>query len=494
MVRAGKPCGRTGVNPAVFDEVEGAAATDSTGGVHARRSATRRAARLRLGLVAADAVTSVLVFSLLQTAENGTVASKRGMLGVGMATLVSLLLLGAARAYDPATRLPGARLRMSARLALLACVATLVASLASSGFGGRIDGGYLALVGTLSAAWITARVVASLVERHRPVRTLVIGTGRTARDVWQLCERHRECAIKVVGFVDDEPLSLPPDAPATLGGLADMARIVHEHEIERVIVAYARLADAELLTMIRLVDEGVRVQVVPRLFDLVQARGFELGRMSILEAGGVSPGAMERFVKRGFDLAMAVVLLILLAPVLTAIAVAIKLDDHGPVLFRQRRVGMGGGSFTVYKFRTLETDAEQRGFELISGLGIGDAVRELKRQSGALHSTRIGRRLRPVGLDELPQLWNVLRGDMSLVGPRPLREYEVAALDDFQSTSRQAVRPGITGLWQVSGRDATSWEERVQLDCIYARHWSMTSDLRILARTMGAVLQGRRTS
>jgi lipopolysaccharide/colanic/teichoic acid biosynthesis glycosyltransferase len=147
----------------------------------------------------------------------------------------------------------------------------------------------------------------------------------------------------------------------------------------------------------------------------------------------------------------------------------------------------------MYKFRTLDEGAQELGDAMIRDLGIEDAVREAKHRSVDLHVTRIGRRMRSTSMDELPQLWNVLRGDMSLVGPRPLREYEVAALSAFQANVRQTVRPGITGLWQVSGRNAISFEERVHLDCVYARHWSVTSDLRILARTIPVVVSRRHT-
>ena len=143
----------------------------------------------------------------------------------------------------------------------------------------------------------------------------------------------------------------------------------------------------------------------------------------------------------------------------------------------------------MLKFRTMTEGAEQDGHALIQGMPIAAAVHELKSRSGEKHVTRTGRLLRSTSLDELPQLWNVIRGDMSLVGPRPLREYEVDALDQWQVATRQTVLPGITGLWQVSGRSSVTWDERLQLDCAYARHWSLTSDLRILARTVAVVLR-----
>jgi lipopolysaccharide/colanic/teichoic acid biosynthesis glycosyltransferase len=211
--------------------------------------------------------------------------------------------------------------------------------------------------------------------------------------------------------------------------------------------------------------------------------------MSVLDAGGLARGARERGVKRAFDFIVASLILLLVAPLLVVIGLVVKLDSPGPVLFRQRRVGKNCKFFDVLKFRTLTHGAEEHGHELIEGMPIASAVQELKSRSVEKHVTRTGGLLRSTSLDELPQLWNVIRGEMSLVGPRPLREYEVDSLDEWQVATRQTVLPGITGLWQVSGRSSVSWDERVHLDCAYARHWSLTSDLRILARTVAVVLR-----
>jgi lipopolysaccharide/colanic/teichoic acid biosynthesis glycosyltransferase len=229
---------------------------------------------------------------------------------------------------------------------------------------------------------------------------------------------------------------------------------------------------------------------VPRLYELVQARGFELGRLSLLDAGGVPPRAAERTVKRVFDVAFAGLTLVLAAPLLAVIAIAIKLDDRGPVFFRQSRVGKNGEVFQMIKFRTMTDGSEALSRKVIEGLSVQDAVRELKHRSVEMHVTRVGAKLRRLSFDELPQLWNVIRGDMGIVGPRPMPEFEAVALDAWQARTRQSVRPGLTGLWQVSGRSSLSWDERIQLDCVYARHWSVASDMRILARTVAVVVNG----
>ena len=189
------------------------------------------------------------------------------------------------------------------------------------------------------------------------------------------------------------------------------------------------------------------------------------------------------------DIVVSATMLTLTAPIMLAVAIAIRLDDGKPVLFRQTRIGRNGRPFEILKFRTMTQGADkQQVSELIDeGADAIAAVSDaMKRQSDAW-ITPVGHFLRRTSLDELPQLWNVLRGDMSLVGPRPLRQYEVDALTDWEIT-RQEVRPGITGLWQILGRSDIRWNERMQLDYSYVRHWSFVKDVAILARTAAVVL------
>ena len=299
---------------------------------------------------------------------------------------------------------------MAAQLVLLGFASSVLAALLSGSLGGTIDGAsVVATALLLSGTWIAARVVVGIDDRRHPARTLVLGTGSTARQVWGLSMRHRECAFEVVGFLDDEPLDLPPGAPATLGQLTELPRLVAEHEIELVIVAYTTAGDADVVAILRTL-QGVRIQVIPRLYELVQARGFELGRITVLDAGGLPPCIGEHSTKRAIDVLAASTLLMLLSPLLLAIAIAIKLEDGGPIFFLQRRVGKHGQVFGMLKFRTMSQGAEQRGYDMIEGLPIEDAVRELKTCSAEMHATRVGRRLRRHSLDELPQFWNVICG------------------------------------------------------------------------------------
>jgi exopolysaccharide biosynthesis polyprenyl glycosylphosphotransferase len=197
-------------------------------------------------------------------------------------------------------------------------------------------------------------------------------------------------------------------------------------------------------------------------------------------------GVVHRTVKRVIDVAICSVGLVLLAPLFAVVAIAVKLGSSGPVLFRQTRVGRDGEEFSAYKFRSMYVDAEQH----------LDTLRDRNEAAGLLFKMRddprvtgVGRWLRRLSLDELPQIWNVLRGDMSLVGPRPPLPSEVEAYE-YDVRRRLLVKPGITGLWQVSGRSDLSWEDSVRLDLYYVENWSPVLDLVILARTFIAVVRG----
>jgi exopolysaccharide biosynthesis polyprenyl glycosylphosphotransferase len=195
----------------------------------------------------------------------------------------------------------------------------------------------------------------------------------------------------------------------------------------------------------------------------------------------------RRRAKRVFDVVFTCALLVAVAPVLLFIALSVKLHDQGPVLFRQTRTGRDGLEFPCLKFRTMVVDAEDRLAGLHAEQGLNGLLFKMENDP---RITRPGRWLRRFSLDELPQLFNVLRGDMSLVGPRPPLPSEVAAYDGL-TRRRLHVRPGMTGLWQVSGRSDLSWTEAIRLDLYYVDNWSMVQDVSILAKTLGAVLGSR---
>jgi lipopolysaccharide/colanic/teichoic acid biosynthesis glycosyltransferase len=271
---------------------------------------------------------------------------------------------------------------------------------------------------------------------------------------------------------------------------------------DRVIVAFAPGRDSQLVSVLRTcVAEGIQVDVVPRFFDLVgpAPRAHALGGLALVEVPGRGLDAGQRLAKRAMDIVGASLLLLILSPVVLAVALAIAALDGPPVLFRQVRIGRGGRAFSIVKFRTMRGGPDEDGVDFLAsqideGLGepppVGLAttvVGEIK-AAGEARTTRLAAALRRTSLDELPQLLNVLRGDMSLVGPRPLRPFEVGMLTPWQ-LARQELRPGLTGLWQVLGRSDIAWDERIQLDYTYVSHWSFASDLQILARTIPAVLR-----
>ena len=315
--------------------------------------------------------------------------------------------------------------------------------------------------------------------------------------VIDVARREPRYGLEVIGCLDDEPVS-PTSTGAAFRCSATCAScplVLETMRVDRVVVAFSRLADHDLSDILRSCDEHrVELDVVPRLFDVVgpQPAARSIGGVPVLGVRGASDKPVQRFAKRALDMIAAGGLLLLASPALIAIAIAVKLDG-GPVLFRQIRVGQHGRLFRVAKFRTMVTDAEKLDRELTERvkngeLSIDAAVESLK--NGAQRDprvTRVGHFLRRTSLDELPQLLNVLAGQMSLVGPRPLRPFEVESLKGWQQT-RQAVRPGITGLWQVLGRSDIGWGERMQLDYDYARHWSLALDFEILVKTVRVVL------
>jgi exopolysaccharide biosynthesis polyprenyl glycosylphosphotransferase len=302
---------------------------------------------------------------------------------------------------------------------------------------------------------------------------------------------HPEYGAVPMGFVSvGEGAAGCADLPL-LGTLAsgDLSETVREHRIERVVVSRGELDQETMLALVRNCRElGVKVSVLPGVFEAIGS-GVEVDDVEGVTVLGMSPAVLSRssrVLKRGMDLLGALVLLLLTAPIQLVIALAIKLDDGGPVLFRQSRVGRWDRHFDVIKFRTMCVDAEAKRAELLAQ----------SKDPGWLlldhdpRITRVGRFLRLTSLDELPQVWNVLRGEMSLVGPRPLMEADAINLSGWRR-SRLDLKPGLTGLWQVLGRTSIPFEEMVKLDYLYVTNWSLWNDLLLILRTP-AVLVGAR--
>jgi exopolysaccharide biosynthesis polyprenyl glycosylphosphotransferase len=265
---------------------------------------------------------------------------------------------------------------------------------------------------------------------------------------------------------------------------------IHDFGIDTVVIA-TRGVDAAVTTrlMRRLADTGVHIELSFAVRDVAQDRLVvtERGRLAVAHVLPPIRSGWRAFAKRSFDVTLAVGTMLLAAPLLLIFAVAIKLDSSGPVFFRQKRVGRNGEPFGMMKLRTMVTNADALKAELASR---NEAAGPLFKMRDDPRVTRVGRLLRKTSLDELPQLWNVVRGDMSLVGPRPAIPDEVSAWTP-DLYHRLRVRPGLSGLWQISGRSDATFESYEHLDLYYTDNWSLARDLWIIARTIPAVLAQR---
>jgi len=345
--------------------------------------------------------------------------------------------------------------------------------------------GEATLVGLLCLLAVPAARIAvrSVVTPRRQRRVLIVGSGRVAASV---IGRLQRCSgVSVVGMVDDDP----QEPSLVLGTQADLSELCARHQVDDVIVAFSRKPTQETLDVLRGVGDWVSVWVVPRFYELLSWRS-EVGELQGIPLLSVAPAQAAwsaRLTKRVFDLIVAGALLVIVSPLFAAVALAIRLTSPGPVLFRQLRTGQHGRPFRIYKFRTMCVDAEQQRTALADRNEVDGPIFKIKDDPRV---TRVGRWLRQTSLDELPQLLNVLRGEMSLVGPRPFPVEESAKITGW-ATIRFAVPPGMTGLWQVCGRNALSYDDLRHLDSVYAASWSLLWDLRILLQTPASVLHGR---
>ncbi|HEX3278557.1 MAG TPA: sugar transferase [Thermoleophilaceae bacterium] len=319
-------------------------------------------------------------------------------------------------------------------------------------------------------------------------RVLVIGDAATAAAIRRKLSANPALNATVIGRVGErEETGDRPDK--VLGTLAELPELVERHEIERVIVEPVEQPGGDVVDVIRLASAcGVRVAVLPHMLEAIgtSVDFDDLGGQMLLGVRNFGLSPSSRVLKRCFDVVVAVVALILLSPLLLVIAAAIKLTSRGPALFRQTRVGRQGRDFEVLKFRTMVSDADQRKQELAD---LNQAAPMFKIANDP-RITRIGQFLRRRSLDELPQLLNVLRGDMSIVGPRPLIGDEDRLFSGWQRR-RYHVAPGITGPWQILGSSRVPMSDMVTIDYLYCANWSLWLDTKILLRTIPYVLSRR---
>jgi len=340
-----------------------------------------------------------------------------------------------------------------------------------------------------------ARALARMQVHRRPElrdRTLVVGSGQVAQRLVRRVMQHDELGLTPIGFVDDDAHSSGAFGLPNLGGLGDLGRLLQLHRVDRVMVAFSRAGHEELLACIRTCrDQGVSVDVVPRLFELLDGarKVDQIGGMPLLSLDTPSLSRGSRAAKRALDIAAAGLGLIVLSPLLAAVAALIKLESPGPVFFKQVRMGRRSNVFHLLKFRSMVVGADADKELLLDENDISDGVMFKIHRDPRV--TRVGRVLRRLSFDELPQLMNVLRGEMSLVGPRPLVLPEAQALTVGWQTRRVDLRPGLTGPWQVAGRSDIPFDEMISFDYLYVSGWSLARDVEILFATVPAVLSGR---
>jgi exopolysaccharide biosynthesis polyprenyl glycosylphosphotransferase len=350
---------------------------------------------------------------------------------------------------------------------------------------------WIVFVGSIVAFRVVARAIARRAFAALRERTLVVGAGRVGMLVGRKLAAQPRRGMELVGYLDDSPLD--PAPIEHLGGVGALERVVRAHGVERVIIAFSQLpAEREAQLCRRCLDLEVQVDIVPRLFEVVGPRACvqSLDGLPIVSLSPPRLSASARAVKRVLDISVSGVALVLLSPLLLAASIWIKLDTPGPVFFRQERMGFGGARFRIFKFRTMAVDADHRKDEIAHLNKHTESGPRMFKIPDDPRVTPVGRFLRRWSLDELPQLINVLRGEMSLVGPRPL----ILGEDEHirgHSRRRLSITPGITGLWQVLGRSDIPFAEMVALDYLYVTNWSLWGDMKLLAQTVPVVLQRR---
>jgi exopolysaccharide biosynthesis polyprenyl glycosylphosphotransferase len=296
--------------------------------------------------------------------------------------------------------------------------------------------------------------------------------------------------VHIVGYLDPDPVQVGRslEGSKVLGTVDDITSILKNHVVDEVILATPRSMIGAVEKLVRACEEeGVRVRMLADLFDVRIARMTldAVGEVPLLTLEPVAQEEWKLLVKRGVDLAVSLLVLPIALPVMAVVALAVRLDSHGPALFVQDRVGLNKRRFRMFKFRTMFEGSERRQTELE---GLNEAQGPIFKIVNDPRITRVGRVLRRTSLDELPQIFNVIRGDMSLVGPRPMSVRDVDLFDRGVQRRRFSVKPGITCLWQISGRSNLPFSKWLELDLWYIENWSLGLDVRILAKTVPAVL------
>jgi len=354
------------------------------------------------------------------------------------------------------------------------------------------------LLGGRMILWVYRLKGIRRLDNRRAV--MIIGAGLVGKNMVQELRKYAWADINLVGYVDDDPNKQGQkiDGMPVIGTLNDISAIVSANHIQAAVVALPLRSHKKIVeTCLALQQIGVRVYVVPDLFALsfpsAVVDGF--GGIPVIDLGQSNPHNLRRLIKRTFDTFAAIVSLTLLSPLLLVIAIVIKLDSPGPVFYRQPRVGENGRLFTMFKFRSMKTgnDASIHKQHIAKLIQENISVDQHGGKSLKLENdpriTGVGKIIRKTSIDELPQLINILRGEMSLVGPRPPLPYEVELYQDWHKRRLEAL-PGVTGIWQIKGRNRVSFDEMVRMDIEYIDNQSFWLDIKILLKTPIAVIAG----
>jgi exopolysaccharide biosynthesis polyprenyl glycosylphosphotransferase len=435
--------------------------------------------------------TALIIKAAVRGHPSGALAWSETRHWLAFAYLVTALMFARADLYADRPRRPG--LTRIATALFQVTVIALVFALAS----GEHFSSYYIFYGSLFFAVV---YVTALREVHLRVtgwllaqagyerRAVLVGSGKHIEAVAQALEDRSRTRVEIVGYVSLTPR--PQNGLRSLGQIDELPDVLGRERIQEVIIADPDFPQERAVELVDLCHRrGVTVQVAPTTMEIMIDRA-EFVPGQVVPLFKLRPPVFEGIdyaLKRTFDLLMASVVLLLFSPLMLVIAIAVRLSSRGPVIYRSMRPGIGGAPFYCFKFRTMRAHADQ----------VQADLEPLNEQSGALFKirkdprlTRVGRVLRRFSLDELPQLVNVIRGEMSLVGPRPLPMRDFDRLEEWHK-KRYLVLPGITGLWQVSGRAELDFDDLVRLDFLYLERWSVMLDLSILLKTIPAVLSRR---
>lgn len=323
-------------------------------------------------------------------------------------------------------------------------------------------------------------------------RLLVVGASDTGKMVMQSVAGRPDLGYEVVGFVDHQSLRRPQDFGRfrVLGTIDDIPALIEAEQVDEVIVALPASAHEHVWEIVNLCDRaGVGLKLVPDLFEMSLSRVQvdDIAGIPLLDVRELPIKWVSRALKRAIDIGVGTAVLVASFPLIAALAVIVRLDSEGPAFIKQERVGQAGRRFSCLKLRTMRVDADSM---LPALQALNEASGPIFKMRSDPRCTRVGRLIRRWSLDELPQIWNVVRGDMSLVGPRPPLQREVDRYEAWQMRRLEA-KPGVTGMWQVSGRSNLAFEEMVMMDLMYVDNWSLGLDLKILLRTVTAVVAAR---